>query len=91
MWLRDTAEEYFGLFPIPPGCTPGLKMLTEQFKTTTDANSVSREVTQAEVDKFYRCFAARKVSGITPIRVHSEAWSTAAGHRRCYEAEEDDE
>ena len=66
MWLGDTAEEYFGVFPIPPGCTPGLKMLTEQFETTTDANSVSREVTQAEIDDFYGRFAARKIAGVTP-------------------------
>ena len=71
MWLGDTAEEYFGLFPMPPKGIPGLKMLTEQFETTTDADSVSRVVTQAEIDDFYTRFAARKVAGVSPSCVHA--------------------
>ena len=66
LWLGDTTEDYMGIFPMAPNTMPGIKLLTEQFHTATDPVSVSRAVTQAEIDHFYHEFVARKLRGVTP-------------------------
>lgn len=65
IWTGDTTEDYFSIFPIPSGGIPGIKLLTEQFVTATDPASVSRTVTQDEIDAFYDHFVTRKIRGVT--------------------------
>lgn len=71
LWLGDTTEDYIGIFPIPPNGVPGIKLLTEQFHTATDPRTVSRAVTQNEIDRFYQEFVIRKLAGVTPTCVKS--------------------
>lgn len=66
LWLGDTTEDYMGIFPIPPHCLPGIKVLTEQFHTAADPATVPRTVTQDEIEQFYQEFVARKLTGVTP-------------------------
>ena len=66
LWLGDTTEDYMGIFPTPPNSILGIKLLTEQFHTSTDPASVARTVTQAEVDHFYNKFVTRRLTGVTP-------------------------
>lgn len=71
MWIAQRDEDYIGLFPIPPGGTPAVKILGEQFLETTNARTVDREVSQAEIDTFYEVHVAPKFSGITPTCIRT--------------------
>ncbi len=66
MWIAQRDEDYIGLFPMPPGGTPAVKILGEQFLETTDARTVDRDVSQAEIDTFYNVHVAPKFNGVTP-------------------------
>lgn len=65
MWIAQRDEDYIGLFPSPPGGTPAVKILGEQFLQTTNPNIVERSVSQAEIDTFYDTHVAPKFTGIT--------------------------
>lgn len=72
MWIAERDEDYIGLFPMPPGGTPAVKILGEQFLQTTDPHGVDRSVTQAEIDTFYNTHVAPKFTGITRKCVRAE-------------------
>lgn len=65
MWIAQSDEDYIGLFPMPPGGTPGVKILGEQFLETTDPRAVERDVSQEEIDNFYDHHVAPKFTGIS--------------------------
>lgn len=65
MWIADSDEDYIAIFPSPPGTTPGVKVMGEQFLEGCDPETVVRDVTQSEIDTFYDTQLAPKVSGIT--------------------------
>ena len=71
LWAGHTIADYFGVFPIPPGGVPGIKVLTEQFHTATTAETVDRQVSQREVDDFYIHLVARRLRGVRPRVVKS--------------------
>ncbi len=66
MWIDERDEDYVGVFPIPPGTTPALKVLGEQFLQTTDPASVDRVVSTEEIEDFYHRLLLPKVAGVTP-------------------------
>jgi len=72
MWIADRDEDYIGLFPRPPGGTPGVKILGEQFLEATTADDVDRTVSEAEIDRFYERHVAPKFTGITRSCVRAE-------------------
>lgn len=65
MWIGARDEDYFAVFPTPPGGTPAVKVLGEQFLETTDPSTVDRHVSRAEIEAFHRDFVAPKVDGIS--------------------------
>lgn len=64
MWIAEQDEDYIGLFPMPPGGTPAVKILGEQFLESTDPSTVERTVSQAEIDAFYDTHVAPKFRGV---------------------------
>ncbi len=66
MWVGDTDEQYVGIFPTPPGGTPGLKILGEQFLEDTDPHSVDRSVSTDEIERFYEQLVKPKFDGVHP-------------------------
>lgn len=66
MWVGDTDEQYVGIFPTPPGGTPGLKILGEQFLETTDPHSVDRNVSAEEIEQFHQELVEPKIKGVLP-------------------------
>ena len=72
MWIGQRDEDYVALFPVPPGGTPAVKLLGEQFLETTDPNTVNRDVTQAEIDTFYDTHVGPKFTGIKRNCVRAE-------------------
>lgn len=72
MWIAKRDEDYIGLFPTPPDGTPAVKILGEQFLETTDADSVDRTVSQAEIDEFYDTYVAPKFTGVSRNAIRAE-------------------
>ena len=65
MWVGDTDEDYVGIFPIPPGGTPALKVLGEQFVTDTHPETVDRTVSPLEIQAFHERHIAPKMPGVS--------------------------
>ena len=73
MWITGTIDGYCAAFPTPPdSSTPGVKLLGEQFETTTSPTTVARSVTQQEIDVFYQRLVAPRFDGITDRCLRSE-------------------
>lgn len=71
MWVGETDEHYFSLFPTPPGKTRGVKVLGEQFIQTTTAETVDLTVTDGEIQRFYESLAAPRIEGLRSDCVRS--------------------
>ncbi len=71
MWVGETDEHYFSLFPTPPGGTRAVKVLGEQFVNTTTADTVDLRVSSEEIDRFYSELAEPRIEGLRPHAVHS--------------------
>lgn len=72
MLVGDTDEDYIGVFPIPPGGTPALKVLGEQFLTSTQPEEVDREISQAEIQEFYSRHIEPRIEGVSNRCVKAE-------------------
>ena len=66
IWPGHTIDDYSAVFPIATGARPALKVLGEQFDTETTAESVDRQVSEAEVADFYERLVAPRLHGVTP-------------------------
>ncbi len=66
IWLGNTKEEFFTIFPYAQGGTVGAKVLTEEYLTTVMPNTVDRTVHAHEIERMYHDFVRRRVSGILP-------------------------
>lgn len=71
IWASTSIDAYLAVFPIPNDSAPVLKVLGEQFHTTTDADTVDRFVTDAEIDSFYERLVLPRVVGVGPTCVRS--------------------
>jgi len=72
IWIGDTQEEYFSLFPYADGGTIGAKVLTEEYQQTVTPTSVDRTVHAQEVQRIYRDFVQRRVAGVQARCLKSE-------------------
>ncbi len=64
IWPGVTDEEYFGVFPMLPNGTPGLKVLTEQRQAACAPDTVARDVSEAEWHEFFDVAMCDKVHGV---------------------------
>lgn len=64
IWPGLTADDYFGVFPMLPNRTPGLKMLTERREFECDPDTVDRDVSVAELNEFFDVVMRDKVNGV---------------------------
>lgn len=72
IWIGDTQEEYFSLFPYADGGTVGAKVLTEEYLETVTPTSVDRTVHAHEVQRIYHDFVQRRVAGVQARCLKSE-------------------
>jgi sarcosine oxidase len=70
MWPGETIADYSAVFPIDPHGRAGLKILGEQFHTTTTPQAVDRRVSDSEVADFYGRLVAPRLDGVRPSVVH---------------------
>lgn len=67
IWAGMTATDYLGIFPVIKGSTtPALKVLSEQFTSTTSPSAVNRSVSEAEVDDMYERLVSTHLTGVRP-------------------------
>ncbi len=73
IWIGERSGDLLGVFPILPGGTPGVKVLTEQYDRTTGADTVDRQVRPAEIQAMFERFVAPRLDGVTDRCLKAEA------------------
>jgi sarcosine oxidase len=73
IWMHGATDvDYLYGFPPLPG-DRRLKVATEQYETSTTADTIDRGVDPAESAKFYRDHVHRRMAGVTPRVVQAAA------------------
>jgi sarcosine oxidase len=71
MWGPGDSDYFYG-FPIPTGGA-GVKLATEQYTVTTDAEGADRDATEEEAARMYQTHVAGRLAGVTPRVLRSVA------------------
>lgn len=72
MWIAEDIADYVALFPAPPGGTPALKTVSEQFSSFCDPDTVDRSVSASEIADLHARLLAHRVVGVTPNALRAE-------------------
>ncbi|MEM7095254.1 MAG: N-methyl-L-tryptophan oxidase [Actinomycetota bacterium] len=73
MWIGNDIDHYVAAFPVPPDTAiPAVKILGEQFTTTTNPADVDRTVSPTEIRDFYDRLVAPNFDGIRPTCLRAE-------------------
>ena len=64
IWIGDTQSDFYTLFPTPSEGTQAVKMVTEQYVTTTHPDGVEREVQPDEIAYMAEHFIQNRVRGL---------------------------
>ena len=72
IWIGDSLEDFWSTFPAPADGMPGVKLVTEQYHTSADPESVSRVVTAAEADDMYYRLTLPRLKGLRANQLHAE-------------------
>ena len=64
IWIGDTLEEFWSVFPAPQDGVAGVKLVTEQYHTSTHPDEVSREVTAEERADMYFRLTQPRIDGL---------------------------
>ena len=65
IWAGETIEDYLGVFSIPPGGIPGLKVVGEQFADSTTPHDVDRTGSPEEVADLHERLVAPRLRGVS--------------------------
>lgn len=75
IWIGDTMDDFWSVFPAPPldkAGMPGVKLVTEQYHTSTKPDEVSRVVTPAEAADMYHRLTRPRLKGLRENQLHAE-------------------
>ena len=72
IWIGDTMEEFWSVFPAPSDGMAGIKLVTEQYHTSTHPDEVSRVVTEEEKADMYHRLTTPRLKGLRENQVHAE-------------------
>lgn len=75
IWIGDTLEDFWSVFPAPPldnGGMDGVKMVTEQYHTSTEPDAVDRVVTDDEKADMYQRLTQPRLKGLRDRSLHAE-------------------
>ncbi len=72
IWIGDTLEDFWSVFPAPDDGMAGVKLVTEQYHTSTAADDVSRVVTAEEADDMYRRLTVPRLKGLREKQLEAE-------------------
>lgn len=72
IWIGDTMEQFFTAFPAPRDGTQALKVVTEQYHTSTHPDQLDREVHPAEREYMFYELIAPRLKGVRENVIHEE-------------------
>ncbi|MCY4062132.1 MAG: N-methyl-L-tryptophan oxidase [Chloroflexi bacterium] len=72
IWIGDTLADFWSVFPAPLDGVDGVKLVTEQYHTSTHPDEVSREVTTDECDDMYHRLTRPRIDGLRDSLVRAE-------------------
>ena len=75
IWIGETLEDFWSVFPAPPledGGMDGVKMVTEQYHTSTQPDEVDRVVTAAEKADMYQRLTRPRLKGLRERSLQAE-------------------
>ena len=76
IWIGDTLDDFWSVFPAPPlddaGSMDGVKMVTEQYHSSTRPDEVDRVVTEAEKADIYHRLTKPRLRGLRERSLHAE-------------------
>ncbi len=72
IWIGDTLEEFWSTFPAPSDGESGVKLVTEQYHTSTHPDEVSRAVTAEERDDMYYRLTQPRIDGLRAKLIRAE-------------------
>lgn len=75
IWIGDTLDDFWSVFPAPPledGGMDGVKMMTEQYHTSTQPDEVDRVVSDAEKADMHQRLTKPRLKGLRERSLHAE-------------------
>ena len=72
IWIGDTLEEFWSVFPAPDDGMTGVKLVTEQYHTSTEPDQVSRVVTAEETADMYHRLTVPRLKGLRDEQLQAE-------------------
>jgi len=64
IWIGDRLEDFWSTFPAPRDGVRGVKLVTEQYHTSTHADELNRQVTAEETADMYHRLTAPRLKGL---------------------------
>lgn len=72
IWIGDSLADFWSVFPAPSDGMAGVKLLTEQYHTSTAPDEVSRVVTDEEAADMYHRLTVPRIKGLRDKQLHAE-------------------
>ncbi len=75
IWIGDTMDDFWSVFPAPPldkAGMPGVKLVTEQYHTSTNPDEVSRVVSPEETRDMYHRLTRPRLKSLREKQLHAE-------------------
>jgi len=75
IWIGETLADFWSVFPAPPlddAGREGVKLVTEQYHTSTQPDAVDRDVTDAEKADMYHRLTKPRLKGLRERSLHAE-------------------
>ena len=72
IWIGDALADFWSVFPAPRDGVDGVKLVTEQYHTSTHPDLVSREVAAGERDDMYYRLTQPRIDGLRDSLVKAE-------------------
>ncbi len=72
IWIGDDLDDFWSVFPAPSDGMDGVKLVTEQYHTSTNPDEVSRVVTPEEAADMYHRLTAPRLKGLREKQLHAE-------------------
>lgn len=75
IWIGESLEDFWTVFPAPPidvAGMDGVKLMTEQYHSSTQPDEVDRVVTEAEKADIYHRLTRPRLKGLRERSLHAE-------------------
>lgn len=72
IWIGDRLEDFWSTFPAPRDGLRGVKLVTEQYHSSTHADELSRQVTAEETADMYHRLTAPRLKGLRENLIHAD-------------------